>query len=45
METIVENPQRVVKLYDENTGVWKFVRKDRGPIRSIELIENMLQKL
>jgi sugar-specific transcriptional regulator TrmB len=45
METIVENPQSVVKLYDENTGVWKFVRKDRGPIRSIELIENMLQKL
>lgn len=41
----MENPQSVVKLYDENTGVWKFVRKDRGSIRSIELIENMLQKL
>jgi sugar-specific transcriptional regulator TrmB len=45
METIVEDPQRVVKLYDENTGAWKFVRKDRGPTKSIELIENMLQKL
>lgn len=45
METIVESPQRVVKLYDENTGAWKFVRKDRGPIKSIELVENMLQKL
>jgi sugar-specific transcriptional regulator TrmB len=45
METIVEDPQRVVKLYDENTGAWKFVRKDKGPLKSIELIENMLQKL
>ncbi|MCK4477238.1 TrmB family transcriptional regulator [Candidatus Bathyarchaeota archaeon] len=45
METIVESPQKVVKLYDKNTGVWKFVRKDKGPIRSIELIENMFQKL
>lgn len=45
METIVEDSQRVVKLYDENTGAWKFVRKDKGPIKSIELIENMFQKL
>lgn len=45
VETIVEDPQRVVKLYDENTGAWKFVRKDKGPLKSIELIENMLQKL
>lgn len=45
METIVESPQKVVKLYDKNTGVWKFVRKDKGPTRSIELIENMFQKL
>jgi len=45
METIVESPQKVVKLYDESTGVWKFVRKDRGPTSSIELVENMFQKL
>ena len=45
MEAIVEKPQEVVKLYDENAGVWKFVRKDKGPIKSIELIENMFQKL
>lgn len=45
METIVEDSQRVVKLYDETTGVWKFVRKDKGSIKSIELIENMFQKL
>ncbi len=45
METIVEDPQKVIKLYDENTGAWKFIRNDRGPIKSIELIETMLQKL
>ena len=45
VETIVESPQRVVKLYDESTGTWKLVRKDKGPIKSIELIENMFQKL
>jgi len=45
METVVESPQRVVKLYDENTGAWKFVRKDKGPLKSIGLIENMFQKL
>jgi sugar-specific transcriptional regulator TrmB len=45
VETIVESPQRVIKLYDENTGAWKFVRKDKGPLKSIGLIENMFQKL
>ena len=45
METIVEDPQRVVKLYDEHTGAWKFVRKDKGPTKSIELVETMFQKL
>lgn len=45
METVVESSQSVVKLLDENTGAWKFVRKDRGPTKSIELVESMLQKL
>lgn len=45
VETITENPQRVVKLYDEDTGLWKFVRKDKDLLKSIELIENMFQKL
>lgn len=45
VETTVDDPQRVVKLYDETTGAWKLVRKDRGPTKSIEVIENMLQKL
>ncbi len=45
MEATIEDPQRVVKLYDENTGTWKFVRKDKGPFKSIEFIESMFQKL
>ncbi len=45
METIVGHPQQVVKLLDEKTGVWKFVRKDKGPIKSIALVEGMLQRL
>lgn len=45
METVVETPQKVVKLYDEGTGAWKFVRKDKGPLKSIELIEKMFRKL
>ena len=45
VETIIDDRQNVVKLYDEATGAWKLVRKDRGPTKSIEVIENMLQKL
>lgn len=45
LETIVDDSNRVVKLYDENIGTWKLVRRDKGPTRSIEVIENMLQKL
>lgn len=45
MEVMVEDPQKVVRLYDEGTGAWKFVRKDKGPLKSIELIESMFQKL
>ena len=45
METAVEDSEEVVKLYDEHAGVWKFVRKDRGPQKSIEIIETMLQRL
>jgi sugar-specific transcriptional regulator TrmB len=45
LETVVVDRENVVKLYDESTGAWKFVRKDRGPLRSIELIEKTFQKL
>jgi len=45
VETFAEDSEEVVKLYDEHAGVWKFVRKDRGPLKSIEIIESMFQKL
>ncbi len=46
MEVVLkESSEKVTKLYDENTGAWKLVRKDRGPAKSIQPIESMLQKL
>jgi hypothetical protein len=45
VEVIVQDHERVAKLYDEGTGAWKFVRRDKGPLRSIELIEKMFQNL
>ena len=45
VDSIIEDPQRVARMYDENLGIWKVVRKDRGSYKSIELIETMLQKL
>jgi len=35
----------VIKLYDDRSGVWKLVRKDRGPLKSLEIIDNTLRKL
>jgi sugar-specific transcriptional regulator TrmB len=45
METIIEEPQKVVKVHDESTGTWKFVKNDVGPLKSIEAIETMLRRL
>lgn len=46
MEVVLkESSEKVTKLYDENTGAWKLIRKDRGPAKSVQPIENMLQKL
>jgi sugar-specific transcriptional regulator TrmB len=45
METHMEKPGTVIKLYDQNTGAWKIVRKDKGPQKSLEIIENALRKL
>lgn len=45
METVIEHSQQVVKLLDENTGAWKFVRKDKSPNKSVALVESMLQRL
>jgi sugar-specific transcriptional regulator TrmB len=40
-----EKTEELVRLYDETTGVWKFVKKDRGPIKSVEIVESTLSKL
>lgn len=45
MEVVVEKPKDVVKLYDDKAGLWKFVRKDKGPLKSLELVESSLQNL
>ena len=45
MELSVEKPESVMKLYDENTGLYKFVRMDRGPPKSLETIEKTLHRL
>lgn len=45
MELSVEKPEGVMKLYDENTGLYKFVRMDKGPSKSLETIEKALHRL
>jgi len=45
MELAVEKPEGIMKLYDENSGLWRFVRTDKGPAKSIESIERALHRL
>lgn len=45
MEVVVEKTEDVIKRYDEEAGIWKFVRKDKGPLKSLELVEISLQNL
>jgi sugar-specific transcriptional regulator TrmB len=45
METLAKETETVVRLYDEKAKSYKFVMKDKGPLKSIETIENTLQKL
>jgi len=45
MDLSVEKPESIVKLYDENSGSWRFVRVDKGPSKSLETIEKTLYKL
>jgi len=45
MESVVEKPRDLIRLYDEKSGVWKFVRRDKGALRSLETIEETLFKL
>jgi sugar-specific transcriptional regulator TrmB len=45
METATAKLDDVVKLYDDRAGLWKLVRKDKGPFKSLEIIDNTLRKL
>jgi sugar-specific transcriptional regulator TrmB len=45
MELSVDKPQNIVKLYDENSGMWRFVKTDKGPPKSLETIERALYRL
>jgi sugar-specific transcriptional regulator TrmB len=45
MELSVEKPESIIKLYDENSGLWKFVRIDKGSAKSVEIIEKTLYRL
>jgi sugar-specific transcriptional regulator TrmB len=45
MELSVEKPKSIEKLYDENSGSWKVVRIDKGPAKSVEIIEKALRRL
>ena len=41
----IEKTEELVRLYDETTGAWKFVKKDKGPLKSVEIIETTLLRL
>ena len=45
MELSVEKPENIMKLYDENTGSYRFVKTDSGLSKSIETIERTLHRL
>ena len=45
MELSVEKPENITKLYDENTGLWRFVKTDKGTSKSLEIIEKTLFRL
>ncbi|MEM3695973.1 MAG: helix-turn-helix domain-containing protein [Candidatus Bathyarchaeia archaeon] len=45
MELTVDKTQNIVKLYDENSGMWRFVKTDKGPPKSLEIIEKALHRL
>jgi len=45
MELSVEKPENIMKLYDENTGLWRFLKTDKGASKSLEIIEKTLYRL
>lgn len=45
MELSLEKPENIVKLYDENSGLWKFVKIDKGPGKYSKIIEKTFRRL
>jgi len=45
MELAIEKPEGIMKLYDESTGSWRFVRVDKGPGGSLDVLERALSRL
>jgi sugar-specific transcriptional regulator TrmB len=45
MELSTEETQNIVKLYDDSTGLFRFVRTDRDQARSLELVEKAFLRL
>ncbi len=45
MELAIEKPEGIMKLYDESTGSWRFVRVDKGPGKSLEVLDKALSRL
>jgi sugar-specific transcriptional regulator TrmB len=45
MEVLAKKPETVVRLYDNKSGLYRFVMRDKGPLKALEMIENALQKL
>jgi sugar-specific transcriptional regulator TrmB len=41
----IEKTEELVRMYDETTGAYKFVKKDKGPLKDVEVIEHTLLKL
>lgn len=41
----IEKTEELVRIYDETSGTWKFVKKDKGPLKNVEIIEHTLLKL
>jgi sugar-specific transcriptional regulator TrmB len=45
MKMAIEKTEELVRMYDETTGAWKLVKKDKGPLKNVEIIEHTLLKL
>ena len=41
----IEKTEELMRIYDETTRAWKFVKKDKGPLKDVEIIEHTLLKL